>query len=438
MARPLKVLICGGGIAGPSLAFWLSRLGCDVTIVERDNELRASGQQIDIRAQGITVMRKMGIEAAVRAHLVHEPGMQFIDGTGKRVAFFGVNTSGKGAQSFSAEIEIMRGDMCNILYDATKTKTRYIFGKYVEDFQQLEDGNGEGGVKVRFSDGTEETVDLLVGADGQSSKMRRLMTGPGVPDPVDKKGLSFALYSIPAEKDDTNVMNGYVIPGSRMVITRKDSPDTLRVYLLTMNNHMSEDHPLKKSMKSGSSSSKSTSINVQKRAWADLFRGTGWQTERFIRGMDSSQADDWYSFEAIQVKMESWSQGRVVLLGDSAFTASPARGMGAPLSLVGAYVLAGELARHCKLGTDADPRQGIAEALQAYEKSYRPFVNNVQKLPPGVPGILFPSSKFGVSLMLWLLWLISALRIDKLLEQLAGEDVPGWDIPEYPELETGQ
>ncbi|KAH8896250.1 oxidoreductase [Thozetella sp. PMI_491] len=437
MARPLKVLICGGGIAGPSLAFWLSRLGCDVTIIERDNELRASGQQIDIRAQGISVMRKMGIESAVRAHLVHEPGMQFINGRGKRVAFFGVNTSGKGAQSFSAEIEIMRGDMCNILYEATKSTTRYVFGKYVEDFEQFEDDKGNSGVKVRFSDGTEDTADLLVGADGQSSRMRRLMTGSGVPDPVDRKRLSFALYSIPAEKGDTNVMTGYYIPGSRMVITRKDSPEFLRVYLLAMNNRMSEAHPLKKSMQSGSSSSRSSDIEAQKRAWADLFHGTGWQTERFIRGMDSPEASDWYSFEAMQVKMDSWSKGRVVLLGDAAFTASPARGMGAPLSIVGAYVLAGELAHHCKLGTDADPRQGIAAALQAYDRTYRPFVDNVQKLPPGVPGILFPSSKLGVSFLLWLLWLISALRIDKLLERLAGEDVPGWDIPEYPELDRG-
>jgi 2-polyprenyl-6-methoxyphenol hydroxylase-like FAD-dependent oxidoreductase len=119
---PLKVLICGGGIAGPSLAFWLSKLDYDITIMERSPSIRANGQQIDLRGQGVQVMKKMGIEQAVRAKAVDEQGIQYVDPEGRRTAFIAANKSGKGRQSATSEFEIMRGDICHILYDLVKDK----------------------------------------------------------------------------------------------------------------------------------------------------------------------------------------------------------------------------------------------------------------------------------------------------------------------------
>ncbi|KAF2708446.1 FAD/NAD(P)-binding domain-containing protein [Pleomassaria siparia CBS 279.74] len=117
---PLKVLIVGGGIAGPSLAYWLSRIGANITLIERSPRIRASGQQVDLRAQGIPMMKKLGIEPAVRAVLVHETGTQFVDGNGRTKAFFPANESGSGKQSITSEYEIMRGDLVKILYRLTE------------------------------------------------------------------------------------------------------------------------------------------------------------------------------------------------------------------------------------------------------------------------------------------------------------------------------
>ena len=156
----LKVLIVGGGITGPALAHWLSKVDCDITIVERAPDLRASGQQIDLRGEGVAVMRKMGIESAVRAKVVQEEGAEFVDKNGRRQAFFGANKTGQGRQSLTSEFEIMRGDLCRIIFDATQG-AKYIFGNSVATYKDT--GSK---VEVSFKDGRTDTFDLMVGADG--------------------------------------------------------------------------------------------------------------------------------------------------------------------------------------------------------------------------------------------------------------------------------
>lgn len=111
----LKVLIVGGGIAGPSLAYWLSRLNTEVTLIERFPKMRAYGQQVDLRGQGVPMMKKMGIEAAIRAVTIREPGMQLVDQSGKEMAYFPSIATDSTQQSFSSEFEIMRGDLVKIL-----------------------------------------------------------------------------------------------------------------------------------------------------------------------------------------------------------------------------------------------------------------------------------------------------------------------------------
>lgn len=103
----LKVLISGGGISGPALAFWLSKLGHDVTIVERFSCLRASGQQVDLRGHGIQTLKRMGLERAFRSKAVNETGLQFVDSSGRQKAFFPVNRTGSGLQSLTTDFEIM-------------------------------------------------------------------------------------------------------------------------------------------------------------------------------------------------------------------------------------------------------------------------------------------------------------------------------------------
>lgn len=166
---PLKVLISGAGIAGNALAFWLTKLGHDVTVIERFASLRTNGLQIDLRGHGIEVLKRMGLEPAFRAKCAPEQGMQVVDKRGKQRAFFPANKTGQGTQNFTSEYEIMRGDLCQLLFDASKAKTKFVFGDCVERFKNMEDG-----VEVRFKDGKKEIFDLLVGADGVGSQTRKV------------------------------------------------------------------------------------------------------------------------------------------------------------------------------------------------------------------------------------------------------------------------
>lgn len=152
MAR-LKILIVGGGIAGNALAFWLSKTNHDVTVVERYPDLRVTGLQVDLRGPGIEVLKRMGLDEEFRSHAAKEQGMQVVSSSGREWAYFPANKSGKGAQSFTSDYEIMRGDLTRMLYRASNAK--FVFGTSVERYQD----NGDF-VEVVFSDGTTQQFDL--------------------------------------------------------------------------------------------------------------------------------------------------------------------------------------------------------------------------------------------------------------------------------------
>lgn len=425
---PLKILIVGGGITGPALAYWLSKVDCDITIVERSPDLRASGQQIDLRGQGLTCMRRMGIEAAVREKVVDEQGFRLIDKNGNIKAQFGANKTGKGKQSFTSEFEIMRGDLVRILYDVTKDRCKYLFGTMVEDFEQSGDG-----VHVKFSDGKEDDFDLVVGADGQSSRTRRKLQASNAKDPFKFLGLYISYYTVPRTEMDENYAVALLAPNRRVVSTRADNPKTMQVYLgIHVKDADAGLKVLDEAMESGD-------MHRVKKVYYDLFKDAGWETPRLLDGMMNSEyANDFYNQKVGQVKMEGpWSKGRVVLVGDAAYAPSPVSGVGTSVGLVGAYVLAGEIARQLqrKKSSEADHGQVVDAALDEYEKTLRPFVKDAQKLAPGVPGIVYADTEWGV----WFIQLIAALakilRISALFELLLSDDFAGgWKVPDYPEL----
>ena len=415
---PLKVLICGGGIAGPALAFWLSKLGHDVTVVERFPSLRVSGQQLDLRGPGIPVMKRMGLEDLFRSQSIKEAGMQFVDDHGKQKAFYPVNTSGEGLQSFTTEYEIMRGDLCRMLYNLGKTRVKYIFGVHVDSFEQCADS-----VSVKFSDGKEDQFHLLVGADGQGSRTRRMMLEPDAPDPFHFLNLYIAYFTIPREEGDEYMSTLYNVPGKRFVFTRRHAPDTIQAYL----GYCTASDKLDNVKKSD--------IDEQKKAWAELFADAAWKTPRIIRDMlNDEAANDFYSQEVGQVRLNSWSRGRVVLVGDAAYCPSPATGMGTTSGLTGAYVLAGEIAKYCSCLEISDGlKDPLFHALSEYEKKFRPFMTEVQTLGPGMPNIVAPETQWGISVMHLILWLAALLGIDAVAQWFLREQ-NSWDLPYYEEL----
>ncbi|POS78344.1 hypothetical protein DHEL01_v203274 [Diaporthe helianthi] len=418
MAR-LKILICGGGIAGNALAFWFSKTDHDITVVERYPDLRVTGLQVDLRGPGIQVLKRMGLDEEFRAHAAKERGIEFVLSSGKQCAYFPANTSGKGAQSFTSDYEIMRGDLTKMLYNGSRSN--YRFGMSIESYRDEGDG-----VEVVFSDGTSELFDLLVGADGQWSRTRNMMLEPDAPDPMHflRHNVFVAYYTMPRPNrvDEKYDATAYVATGNRIIMNRGSDPTQMQVYLQVMKG--AATGWLKEAHRGG--------VEREKAAMAEIFRGAGWRTDELLKGMEAS--DDFYLERLGVVKLDSWSRGRVVLAGDAAHCPTAMTGMGTTSALVGAYILAGEIEKHCGRSGDKD---GLAVALKEYDKKLRPYVNRVQR--GVVEGTMFwdlwPSSWFGVLILNLLFKLVTVMRLAYIASWIfPEEDKDYWEVPEYEKL----
>jgi len=405
MSARLRVLVAGGGVAGQALAFWLTRGGHQVTVVERFPALRAAGAQVDLRGQGIEAVRRMGLLGAVRDKLVDEAGVAFVDARGRTRATIMANTSGQGRQTLTSEYEIMRGDLVRILHDATKDDTEYVFGTSVDGFEQ-----DESKVVAHFSDGSSGEYDLLVGADGQGSRIRRALLPDGV-DPQVRLGIHMAYWFVPRIASDSNIRDTYLAPGGRQIMRRSHNPSETQAYFVLREE--SEE----------ASAIHRESAERQKAFWASRFRDAGWQAERFIEGMGTSPF--FYSQEVVQVRTNTWSRGRVVLAGDAAHCASPYSGMGISGGLVGAHVLAGEIIRH---------PDDLPTALANYDTVLRPFVDEIQgAVNPRLLRLALPTTQRAISMIHAVAALACSLRIPDLVARLSTEDRGGsWQLPADP------
>ncbi|KAH8804591.1 hypothetical protein F5884DRAFT_418789 [Xylogone sp. PMI_703] len=405
---PLKVLICGGGCAGPALAYWLARSGHRVVVVERFPALRVTGAQIDIRAQGIEAIKRMGLIDIVRSKVVDEAGFSIVDSQGNTRATVLANKSGKGAQSFTSEYEIMRGDLVRLLYDATKDRVEYIFGKTVESFEE-----DDKQVVAHFSDGSSDAYDLLVGADGQGSRIRKAILPAGASDPYLHMGIYLAYWFIPRTEDDNNLARSYLCSGGRMIMRRSHNPTETQVYFF-LQDDSEETRSLPKAP-----------IEQQKEFWTQKFQGAGWQTDRFLQGLKTTE--NFYCQEVVQVRIDKWHsrKGRVVLLGDAAHCPSPFTAMGTTSAFTGAYVLAGEISRN---------PDNLSKALTEYERVLRPFVNEIQKINTSLIRWAIPKTQFGIAIMHFIMGLICYFRIPEIVARFSSEEKGGWKLPDYPEL----
>ncbi|KAI0436321.1 FAD/NAD(P)-binding domain-containing protein [Xylaria telfairii] len=455
---PLKVLIIGAGVCGPAFATLLRRADpggerWHVTVVERAPKLRDSGLQIDIRAQGISVIRKMGLMEAIRKRIVPESGVKFVDARGRSFATFGKNDSGRGAQAMTSEYEIMRGDLVDVFYRASlgldperstdKKKggavatdndgaVRYVFGTTAVDISQHDDDDDDDdeAATVTFSDGKKERYHLVVAADGQSSRTRRMVLSEHDTG-FHPLGLYTAYYLVPRAPDDDAWMRWHLMTGRRAVFTRSaDREAPTQVYMSVQTTRATDAYGVATAIGKSSTSS-SVSVRDQKAVFAAAFADqTGWKLPAFVDALkNTTPDDDFYATEIGQVRCEKLVRGRVVLLGDAGYCPSPITGMGTTLSLTGAYILAGELARHA----DGD----VTAALKAYEEGVRPYVTEAQKLIIGNPDILYAQSAWGVWFLTTIISLMAKLRIVDLAIRLMPEDKGGLKIPEYPALKLG-
>lgn len=407
----LRILISGAGVAGPVLAFFLARAGAKVTIVEKAPEPRTGGQNVDIRGVGLKVVRRMGLEAAVLGRTTQEEGVAFVDASDRRCAMFPVDRTGKNL-SMTAEIEIMRGDLGKIFYDATRNDVEYTFGSSIESMVEKDDK-----VHVSFRNGSKQEYDFVFAADGLGSPTRGLIFGEDKQKSAIKSlGQYVAWFTISRRESDGMWARWYNAPGRRLILLRPDtkaeaSQQITRASLWICSNSAKLQGYSK------------LTIAEQKALMHELFHDAGWEATRVLADMDT--ADDFYLSEVAQVKMDdtSWSNGRMAVLGDAAYCPSPISGMGTTVAIVGAYILAGEIARNPK-----DPKAAFA----SYEKVMRPFVTKAQKLIPGAPQLANPETAWGIWFMNSILGLVSwTAGLQAFLGRYAGPPVDAIVLPEY-------
>jgi 2-polyprenyl-6-methoxyphenol hydroxylase-like FAD-dependent oxidoreductase len=340
--------VAGASIAGPALAHELHRRGADVTVVERAPALRPGGQAVDARGVTREVIRRMGLDAAVRAARTETAGAYTVDADGNVLETF--RADDEGGDGFIAEIEILRGDLARVLYDATKDDVEYIFGDRIAELTQDEDG-----VDVTLAGGARRRFDLVIGADGLHSALRAMVFGPREQF-VRHLGLVLAFYSVPNEFGLDRWLFDYQEKESgRSALLRPIQDATRGMAMFSFPATESDvDH---------------RDVDAQKRLLRERTADMGWQAPRILSHLDD--APDFYLDQVAQVLMDRWSSGRVGLLGDAACSASPMSGQGTGIALVGAYLLAGELA-----AAGWDPKAGFAR----YEEQMRPFVEANQEI----------------------------------------------------------
>lgn len=362
-----NILISGAGIAGPTLAYWLHRYGFHPTVVERAAEPRGGGHAVDIRGTARQVAERMGIVDEVRRATTGARGMAFIDHTGKRVATMSTEVFGDSGGPV-AEMALLRTDLAAILYERTRDEVEYLFGDTVTAAEQ-----DDTGVRVEFAHAPPRHFDLLIGADGVRSTVRRLVFG------ADERylrdlGSYVCLFTVPTTLDLDGWQLMYTMPagdgkpGRTVGLRPRPEPGTAVAGFFLRSAPLSYDRD---------------DLDQQKRIVLRAFDGDGWEVPRILPAIWDTP--DFYFDRVHQIEVPIWSRGRTALLGDAGYCASPMSGIGTSLALVGAYVLAGRLAL-----ADGDHRR----AFPAYERVMREFAGRAQQFARGAgDGGLMPETR---------------------------------------------
>ncbi|ALN75164.1 FAD-dependent monooxygenase [Aureimonas sp. AU20] len=392
-----RILVSGASIAGNTAAWWLSRLGNDVTVVERAPEFRDGGQNVDVRDVGREVLRRMGLERTALERGTGEEGTTWVDADGEVVAEFSLEELGSDGPT--AEMEILRGDLARLVYESAREHAAFRFGDRIERI----DDDGERAI-VTFAGGAIESYDLVVVAEGVGSKTRELM----FPDENDPRwmNLTIAYFTIPHVPGDNRMWRWYNATGGRSLSLRPDNYGTTRANL---------------AIQQAPNGEHKWDAERQKAYMRERFADAGWQSERILAGMESTH--DFYFDVLRQVRMKRWSKGRVVLTGDAAWCATPLAGIGTTLAVTGAYVLAAEL----------DRRDDVAAALSEYEAKMRPMVDDAQGVPKIAPRLMHPRSRLGIHLLHGVLGVASRPTVRNLAAKLFSGQTKSPDLSSYPQ-----
>ncbi|MBQ0827166.1 FAD-dependent monooxygenase [Streptomyces tagetis] len=354
-----RVLISGASIAGPALAYWLDRYGFEVTVVEKADAVRGGGYAIDVRGTARGVVERMGLLPRLRERHVDSQRITFLDAAGETVGT--VQPEQMTGGEAGLDLEVRRGDLADALYLPLRDRVEFLFGDSIATLD--DDGDA---VHIVFDSGTRRTFDLVIGADGLHSNTRSLVLGPEEPYHRYLRRV-FAGFTL---DNDFGLAHEGVIwsePGRSAVLYAHEPSDRVHGFLA-----FTRDTPPLDAFRDP---------RAQRSLVASCFPEQVWHLPRLVEAMQ--EADDLFFDVVSQIHLPVWSHGRVALAGDAAHATSFLSGQGSSLALVGAYILAGELATH------ADHQAAFA----AYEDRMRPFAERNQALAGNGGTVVTPSTR---------------------------------------------
>lgn len=392
-----SILISGVGIAGPTLAYWLERHGFAPTLVESAPGLRTGGYVIDFWGLGYEIAGRMGLLPELHRVGYRMRELRIVDDRGRRVAGFGTGVFDELTDGHF--VSIARSDLSRLIFREIEGSAEVLFGDTIVDLREEADG-----IIVGFARAGERRFDLVIGADGLHSNVRRLAFGP----PGDFEAhLGYMVAAFEAQGYRPRDELTYVIYGlpGRM-IGRFALRDDRTLFLLVYAGH-------------GDSPPDRHDLAAQKAIVREVYRDARWESEAILTALDRS--DDLYFDRVSQIRMRRWSRGRVALIGDAAFCVSLLAGQGSALAMTSAYVLAGELAR-------AGGRHD--EAFRRYESLLRPFIAAKQKGAERFAGAFAPRTRWG---MFFRNQVVKAFGIPLVSRLALGRDLADrLELPDYP------
>lgn len=363
--RNRTILISGAGIGGPTLAFWLKAAGFEPTLIERAPAPRTGGYVVDFWGLGYDIAERMGLRDALNRIGYHIGQMRIVNKQGKRVAGFGTSvflelTAGR-------YVTIARSALSRLLIERIGDGVEMIFGDEIRNLRELEDC-----VELELENGGKRKFDLVVGADGLHSKIRRLVFGPQ--DRFEKRlGYTVAAFETTGYRPrDEGVYVMFSDPGRMVGRVALRDDQTLFLFVFTDDAAELASDP---------------DLSRQKAILRARFGDSAWEWPRILDALD--RTNDLYFDRVSQIRMPKWSQGRIALVGDAGYCVSLLAGQGSALAMTGAYVLAGELAK-------SSGRH--VESFANYEKVLRAFIDTKQRGAERFAGAFAPKTRWGLIL----------------------------------------
>jgi len=339
---PKSALVIGASFAGISTAFWMSRLGYAVTLVEIGKGIKRGGTPVDIRGGTVDIVKKMGLFDKVWAGRLPARPMTFRNRNGEIT----VQSPAQSveAQGTSGECEIERDVLLDILFNAIQPRVEILFGESVDAITDNEDS-----AAVRFKSGRQRSFSIVFGADGVHSATRRMQFGPEANYAYFMHHY-FGLSVVDKLLIDAETSQIWNVPGKSMMLNAYASKTDV-AFTFYADDEIPYDH---------------RDLPQQKRLVATAFAGEDWSRDMM---RELANAPNFYFDKFCQIRMASWTKGRVALVGDAGYCASPAAGMGGSLAIVGASHIGDAFAKH---------PDDFQSAFAEYDRSLRPFVDEVQ------------------------------------------------------------